>query len=71
MKYEDRKEKKKASEFYSILVTDYANPESEYYIKARFYLATQEFKDGNEDALRNYISNNPDSSFTIHSQLLF
>ena len=65
MKYEDRKENKKASEFYSILVTDYANPQSEYYIKARFYLATQEFKDGNEDALRNYVSNNSDSPFCM------
>ena len=65
MKYEDRRENEKASEFYSILVTDYANPQSEYYIKARFYLATQEFKDGNEDELRNYVSNNSDSPFCI------
>jgi len=63
MKYEDRKENDKAIEFYSILIRDYPNPSSEYYKQGKFFLASHEFISGNENALRFYVSNNPDSPF--------
>jgi len=63
MKYEDRKENDKAAEFYSILIKDYSDSSSEYYIKGKFFLASHEFIIGNGNALRNYIADNPDSPF--------
>ena len=63
MKYEDRKENDKAVEFYSILIKDYPDPSSEYYKKGKFFLASHEFIYGNENALRDYIADNPDSPF--------
>jgi len=65
MKYEDRRENEKAAEFYSILVTDYPDLTSEYYKRGKFYLASHEFIGGNENALRDYISNNSDSPFCM------
>ena len=62
-KYNDRKENDKAAEFYSILVEDYPDPSSEYYKKGKFFLASHEFVNGNGNALRDYILNNPDSPF--------
>ena len=61
MKYEDRKENDKAAEFYSILIKDYSDSSSEYYIKGKFFLASHEFIVGNENALRDYIADNPNS----------
>ena len=63
MKYEDRKENDKAVEFYSILIRDYPDPSSEYYKQGKFFLASHEFIGGNENALRFYVSYNPDSPF--------
>ena len=63
MKYEDRKENDKAAEFYSILIKDYPDPSSEYYIKGKFFLASHEFKSGNDTALKKYIADNTDSPF--------
>ena len=63
IKYEDRKDNDKAVEFYSILIKDYPDPSSEYYKKGKFFLASNEFKNGNENALKDYVSNNPNSPF--------
>ena len=63
MKYEDRKENDKAAEFYSILIKDYPDSSSEYYIKGKFFLASHEFKSGNDTALKEYVADNPDSPF--------
>ena len=63
MKYEDRKENDKAAEFYSILIKNYSDSSSEYYIKGKFFLASHEFIVGNENSLRDYIADNPDSPF--------
>ena len=63
MKYEDRKENEKAAEFYSILISDFPDPTSEYYKKGNFFLASHEFIKGNENALKDYVSDNPDSPF--------
>ena len=56
IKYEDRKENDKAVEFYSILIKDYPEPSSEYYKKGKFFLASHEFINGNENALKDYVS---------------
>ena len=63
MKYEDRKENDKATKFYSILINDYPDPSSEYYKQGKFFLASHEFIGGNENALRNYVMDTPDSPF--------
>ena len=63
IKYEDRKENDKAVKFYSILIKDYPDPSSEYYKKGKFFLASNEFINGNENALKDYVSNNPNSPF--------
>ena len=63
LKYEDRKENDKAAKFYSILIKDYPDPSSEYYIKGKFFLASHEFKTGDDTALKEYIAENPDSPF--------
>ena len=62
-KYEDRNDNDKAIEFYSILIKDYPDSSSEYYNKGKFFLASHEFTKGNDDALRDYVVNNPDSPF--------
>ena len=62
-KYEDRNDNDKAIEFYSILIKDYPNPSSEYYIKGKFFLASHEFIIGNDTALKEYVADNPDSPF--------
>ena len=63
LKYKDRKEDDKAAEFYSILIRDYPDHLSEYYKQGKFFLASHEFINGNEYALINFISDNPDSPF--------
>jgi len=63
MKYEDRKENEKAAEFYSILIKDFPDNTSEYFKQGKFFLASQEFINGNEHSLKNYIVDNPDSPF--------
>ncbi len=63
MKYEDRKENEKAAEFYSILIKDFPDNTSEYFKQGKFFLASQEFLNGNENSLKNYIVDNPDSPF--------
>jgi len=63
MKYEDRKEDGNAAEFYSILIKDYPDPSSEYYIQGKFFLASHDFINGNDNALKEYIADNPDLSF--------
>jgi tetratricopeptide (TPR) repeat protein len=63
MKYEDRKENAKAAEFYSILINDYPDPSSEYYKQGKYFLASHEFINGNENALKDYVNDNPDSPF--------
>ena len=63
MKYKDRKENDKAVEFYSILIKDYPDPSLEYYKQGKFFLASHKFIGGTENALRDYVSNNPDSPF--------
>jgi tetratricopeptide (TPR) repeat protein len=67
MKYEDRKENEKAAEFYSILISDFPDPTSEYYKKGKFFLASHEFIGGNENALRNYVSKNSGSPFCMNA----
>ena len=62
-KYEDRKENNKAAEFYSILINNYPDLSSDLYQNGKFFLAAHEFTKGNEDALRDYVANNPDSPF--------
>ena len=64
-KYEDRKENDKAAEFYSILIKNYPDPTSALYQNGKFFLATHEFIKGNDNALRDYVKNNPDSDFII------
>ena len=65
MKYEDRKENDKAAEFYSILIKDYPDSSSQYYKQGKFFLSSLKFINGNENALKDYISNNPDSPFNF------
>ena len=65
MKYEDRQENDKAAEFYSILIKEYPNPTSEYYKQGKYFLASHEFIKGNENALKDYVSNNQDSQFQM------
>jgi len=65
MKYEDRKENAKAAEFYSILINEYPNPTTEYYKQGKYFLASHEFINGNENALKDYISNNQDSQLKM------
>ena len=65
MKYEDRKNSEKAAEFYSILINQYANEESDYHAQGKFFLATYAFNKGNEFALKKYIKNNSDSKFQL------
>ncbi len=60
-KYENRKENDKAAEFYSILINNYPNPSSDLYQDGKFFLAGHEFTKGNDDALRDYVADNPDS----------
>ena len=62
-KYEDRKENDKAAQFYSILIKEYPDPSSDYYHNGKFFLASYEFTNGNENALKDYIANNPDAPF--------
>ena len=63
LKYEDRKENDKAAKFYSILINDYPDPSSEYYKQGKFFLASYEFINGNDNALKNYVIDSPDSTF--------
>ena len=63
IKYEDRKENDKAAEFYSILINNYPDPSYEYYKSGKFFLATYEFTNGNENALKEYVTNNPGTPF--------
>ena len=63
MKYEDRKENDKDAKFYSILINDYPDPSSEYYKQGKFFLASHEFINGNDNALKNYVIDTPDSPF--------
>ena len=65
MKYEDRKNNEKAAEFYSILINEYADEESDYNDQGKFFLATHAFNNGNELALKKYIENNSDSKFQL------
>ena len=65
MKYEDRKDNDKAAQFYSILIKDYPDPSSEYYKQGKFFLASHKFINGSENALYDYIDNNPDSPFHL------
>lgn len=63
LKYENRKENEKAAKFYSILIKEYPDPSSEYYKQGKYFLASHEFFNGNDNALKNYVSDNPDSPF--------
>ena len=65
MKYEDRNENDKAAEYYSILIKEYASDDSDYYIQAKFFLATYNFNNGDEFALKDYIASNPNSKFLL------
>ncbi|SVB10958.1 uncharacterized protein METZ01_LOCUS163812, partial [marine metagenome] len=62
-KYKHRKENEKAAEFYSILINKYPDLSSDLYQNGKFFLATHEFTKGDDDALRNYVADNPDSPF--------
>ena len=62
-KYKHRKENEKAAEFYSILINKYPDPSSDLYQNGKFFLATHEFTKGDDDALRDYVADNPDSPF--------
>jgi tetratricopeptide (TPR) repeat protein len=64
-KYEDRKENEKAAEFYSILINNYPDPSSELFKNGKFFLATYEFINGDDNALTDYVKNNPNSEFNI------
>jgi len=63
MKYQSRKEDDKAAEFYSILVKNYPDTSSQYYKQGKYFLAYNEFKSGNEDAMKTYFLENPNSPF--------
>jgi len=63
LKYKDRKENDKAVEFYSILIKDYPDPSSDYYNQGKFFLASHEFINGNDNALKNYVADAPNSPF--------
>ena len=63
IKYEDRKENDKAAEYYSILIKDYPDPSSDFYQNGKFFLATHDFTSGDENALKEYVINNPNSPF--------
>ena len=65
MKYEDRNENDNAALYYSMLINEYPDENSEYYVQGEFFLASHEFKKGNENALKNFIKNNPDSKFRL------
>ena len=65
MKYEDRKENDKAAEFYSILISEYPDPTSEFYKQGKYFLASYEFINGNENSLKDYITNNQDSQLKM------
>ena len=60
-KYEDRKQNKDAANFYSILLEKYPNSTSEQFKNAKYFLAKYKFSQGNENSIRNYIKNNPNS----------
>jgi len=60
-KYEDRKDNDKAAKFYSMLIENFPNESSKFYNDGKFFLATHEFKNGNEKSLKNYIKKNPES----------
>ena len=64
-KYENRKENDKAAKFYSILINNYPDLSSDLYQNGIFFLATHEFTKGNDDALRDYVANNPDTPFHL------
>ena len=63
IKYEDRKENDKAAKFYSVLIKNYPDPSSIYYQQGKFFLASHKFNLGNENALKDYVVDNPDSPF--------
>ena len=63
MKYEDRQENDNAAKYYTILINKYPDPISEYYIQGKYFLATYEFLNGNDNALKEYVAANPDSPF--------
>ena len=65
MKYEDRKEDEKAAEYYSMLIKEYSEEESDYHVKGRFFLASHAFNNGDELALKKYIENNLNSKFQL------
>ena len=61
MKYEQRGDSDNAKEFYSILIKEYPDSESEYYQKATYYIAANAFKNGIQMALKAYINSFPNS----------
>ena len=65
MKYEDRSENDKAAEFYSLLIKHYTDSSSDYIMHGKFFLSKNKFENGNENALKNYVSKNPGSKY-IH-----
>ena len=62
-KYENRKNDDRAAEFYSILITNYPDPSSDLYQDGQFFLARYEFTKGNDNALKDYVTDNPNSPF--------
>ncbi len=62
-KYEERGEDDLAREYYTILIKDYADPQSDYYQRGLFFLAGFAFETGHSMALNTFIVSNPDSPY--------
>ena len=63
MKYADRGDDENAKHYYSILIKDYPDPESEYYQQGTYFLASYAFENGNKAALNFFILSFPESSY--------
>ena len=65
MKYKDRKADDSAAEYYRKLIIKHPNSSSELFQKAEYFLASYDFNNGKEDALKQYIKKSPESPFII------
>ncbi|MDP6935819.1 MAG: hypothetical protein QGF36_00120 [Candidatus Marinimicrobia bacterium] len=62
-KYEERGDDENAREYYTILIKDYADTQSDYYQKGLFFLAGFAFESGHSMALNTFIASNPESPY--------
>ena len=63
MKYEDRGDSENAKKFYTILIKEYPDSESEHYQRGTYFIASDAFKNGVTMALNAYIVSFPESPF--------